>query len=74
MARTPKDITDAELALLEALWDDGPASVRTLADSLYPEAGSSESATVQKLCERLLANPVIEDFAFEVSETASAEA
>ena len=55
MARTPKDVTDAELAVLQALWDRGPASIRELVDRLYPGGGNSEYATVQKLCERLLA-------------------
>ncbi len=55
MARTPKDVTDSELAVLQALWDGGPASIRELVDRLYPGGGNSEYATVQKLCERLLA-------------------
>ena len=55
MARTPKDITDAELAVLQALWDDGTASIRELVERIYPGGGSSEYGTVQKLCERLLA-------------------
>lgn len=55
MARTPKDITDAELAVLQALWDRGTASIRELVERIYPGGGSSEYGTVQKLCERLLA-------------------
>lgn len=54
MARTPKDVTDAELAVLQALWDGGPASIRELVDRLYPGGSNSEYATVQKLSERLL--------------------
>ncbi len=54
MARTPKDVTDAELTVLQALWDGGPASIRDLVDRLYPGGGTSEYGTVQKLCERLL--------------------
>jgi BlaI family transcriptional regulator, penicillinase repressor len=53
MARRPQDVTDAELDVLRALWDDGPATIRTLADRLYPGGGTSEYATVQKLLERL---------------------
>lgn len=53
MARRPRDVTDAELDVLRALWGDGPATIRTLADSLYPGGGTSEYATVQKLLERL---------------------
>ena len=54
MARTPKDVTDAELAVLEVLWQKAEATVRELAEVLYPGGGNSETATVQKLCERLL--------------------
>jgi BlaI family transcriptional regulator, penicillinase repressor len=53
MARRPQDVTDAELDVLRGLWDDGPATIRTLADRLYPGGGTSEYATVQKLLERL---------------------
>jgi len=53
MARTPQDITDAELAVLQALWDDGPATIRRLTDQLYPEGRTAQYATVQKLLERL---------------------
>ena len=55
MARTPKDVTDAELAVLQVLWESGPSTVRAIAEQLYPGGGNSECATVQKLCERLLA-------------------
>lgn len=53
MARRPQDVTDAELVVLRELWDMGPATIRTLADRLYPSGGASEYATVQKLLERL---------------------
>jgi predicted transcriptional regulator len=53
MPRTPKEVPDAELAVLQILWRDGEATMRALADELYPGGGSSEAATVQKLCERL---------------------
>src|SRR5581483_5726894 len=53
MARTPKDVTDAELAVLQVLWDAGPATIRQLTDVLYPQGGPSKYATVQKLLERL---------------------
>ena len=48
-----KDVTQAELAVLEALWAADRCSVRELAEQLYPGGGNSENATVQKLCERL---------------------
>jgi BlaI family penicillinase repressor len=53
MARTPQDVTDAELAVLEVLWDQGPASRRQIADVLYPQGGAAQYTTVQKLLERL---------------------
>jgi BlaI family penicillinase repressor len=53
MARTPQDVTDTELALLQVLWDNGPATIRDLTDVLYPGGGTSQYATVQKLLERL---------------------
>jgi BlaI family transcriptional regulator, penicillinase repressor len=53
MARTPQDVTDAELAVLQVLWDRGPASRRQIADVLYPEGGPAHYTTVQKLLERL---------------------
>jgi predicted transcriptional regulator len=53
MARTPKDITDAELAVLQVLWDEGPAPIRRLSEVLYTPGSVAHYATVQKLLERL---------------------
>jgi predicted transcriptional regulator len=53
MAGRPRDVTDAELDVLRALWDVGPATIRALTDRLYPSGGTSEYGTVQKLLERL---------------------
>jgi BlaI family penicillinase repressor len=55
MARnpTPQDVPDAELKVLQALWEMGPATIRQLTDVLYPEGGDASYATVQKLLERL---------------------
>jgi predicted transcriptional regulator len=53
MARTPQDVTDAELAVLHLLWEGGPASRRQIADALYPGGGPAQYTTVQKLLERL---------------------
>jgi predicted transcriptional regulator len=53
MARTPQDVTDAELAVLQVLWDQGPATIRQITDKLYPEGRTAQYATVQKLLERL---------------------
>jgi predicted transcriptional regulator len=53
MERTPQDVTDAELAVLQVLWDQGPATIRCLTDVLYPAGTDAHYATVQKLLERL---------------------
>src|SRR5436190_21974937 len=47
------DVTDAELAVLQALWERGPATIRQLTDALYPAGTEIHYATVQKLLERL---------------------
>jgi predicted transcriptional regulator len=54
MARTPRDVTEKELAILQQLWDGGPATIRRLTEALYAGGvGPSQYATVQKLLERL---------------------
>jgi predicted transcriptional regulator len=53
MARTAQDITDAELAVLQVLWDQGRETIRELTDTLYPSGTGVHYATVQKLLERL---------------------
>src|SRR4051812_22281297 len=55
MPRASRDVTDAELAVLQALWDGGPADRRRLAERLYPGGGPASYTTVQKLLERLQA-------------------
>ena len=53
MARTPQDITDAELSVLQVLWEKGRETIRELTDVLYPQGTGVHYATVQKLLERL---------------------
>jgi predicted transcriptional regulator len=53
MARPKSDVPEAELKVLEALWDRGPSTVRALTDALYPGGGAKKAATVLKLLERL---------------------
>jgi predicted transcriptional regulator len=53
MARTPQDVTETELRLLQALWEGGPATIRQLTDRIYPGGGPAEYGTVQKLLDRL---------------------
>jgi predicted transcriptional regulator len=52
-------VTDAEWALLDVLWNQGPATVRQLTDVLYPSGGASEHGTVYKLLERLEAKDCV---------------
>ena len=47
------DVSDTELKLMQALWEAGPSSIRTLTDRLYPGGNQSHYATVQKLLDRL---------------------
>lgn len=53
MAKPIQDVTAAELAIMEQLWDGGPTSVKDLAQILYGASTPSEGATVQKLLSRL---------------------
>jgi predicted transcriptional regulator len=47
------DVPDAELSVLQQLWDRGPATIRRLTAALYPRGTEAHYATVQKLLERL---------------------
>src|SRR6266545_2566363 len=53
MARTPQDVTDTELAVLQVLWERGACTRRQITDALYPGGGPAHYTTVQKLLERL---------------------
>ena len=53
MGRTPQDVTDTELEILQVLWDQGACTRRDITDALYPRGGPAQYATVQKLLERL---------------------
>jgi BlaI family penicillinase repressor len=53
MGRPAQDITESELGVLRILWDQGPASIRQLADILYPGGEAAQYATVQKLLDRM---------------------
>jgi predicted transcriptional regulator len=51
--RTPKDVTDAELAVLQVLWDRGPAAIREITEVLYPQNVETQYSTVKRLLARL---------------------
>jgi BlaI family transcriptional regulator, penicillinase repressor len=53
MDRKAPDVADAELSVLGVLWEQGPATIRRIADALYPAGTVAHYATVQKLLERL---------------------
>lgn len=59
MARTPHDVTEAELAVLQVLWVRGRATIRELTGAIYRQEGASAYATVQKLLERLEAKACV---------------
>jgi len=58
MAKTPK-ISDAEMQVLQALWDQSPMGATDLADRIGPANGWS-LATVKTLLSRLLAKGAIQ--------------
>ncbi len=60
MGRTPKDVTDAELRVLEILWQVGPSPARDISDRIYKKGTFSEYATVQKLLQRLAAKGFVQ--------------
>src|SRR5437870_4622232 len=53
MDRELDDVTDAELAVLQVLWEGRPAAIRQITEAIYPAATDAKYATVQKLLERL---------------------
>ena len=54
------DVTEAELAVLQSLWDQGTTTIRELVGVLYPQETPAQYATVQKLLERLEAKRFVE--------------
>lgn len=46
-------VSEAELAVLQLLWDRGRLTARQLTEQLYPKQSGSDFATVQKLVQRL---------------------
>jgi BlaI family penicillinase repressor len=49
----PPGVSNAELRVLQSLWDNGPSTIRQLTERLYPAVSTANYATVQKLLERL---------------------
>lgn len=46
-------LANAELAIMELLWDDGPMTSRAIRERLYPGAEKAQHGTVQRLLQRL---------------------
>jgi predicted transcriptional regulator len=59
MVRDVQNLPDAELAVLQTLWERGPSTIRQLTDALYPSGSDAYYATVQKLLERLEAKACV---------------
>ncbi len=53
MVRKAKDVTDAELAVLQVLWERGPSTIRQLTERLYPDDTTTQYSTVKRLLSRL---------------------
>lgn len=58
--KMPKDVTPAELAILQQLWTNGRSTIKELAQSLYGATTASDIATVQKLLARLEAKRLVD--------------
>ena len=53
MPRQMKTVTETEFAILNVLWDRGPATVREIVEAIYREHTHSLHASVKSLLERL---------------------
>lgn len=53
MVRNSRDVTEAELSVLQVLWQQGPLTIRSIAEILEPKRVDSYYSTVKKLLERL---------------------
>ena len=53
MGRSAREITDAELSLLNELWQRPSATVQELTETLYGNTAAALLATVRKLLDRL---------------------
>lgn len=53
MVKKPVRVTDAELAVLKALWDRGPLTAKAITEAIYPDGAESEFAAVHSFLQRL---------------------
>jgi BlaI family transcriptional regulator, penicillinase repressor len=59
VAIKPQQVTDAELAVLQLLWDRGALTAREIREELYPSDTPSNHGTIQKLLQRLEAKKLV---------------
>lgn len=50
---TSPHLANAELAVMEVLWDEDRVTARAIRDRLYPDATKAQHGTVQRLLQRL---------------------
>src|SRR5271165_3493946 len=60
MAMELDRITDAELSILQILWERGEATTREISTAIYEEVTDPKLASAQKLLERLKAKGCVE--------------
>jgi len=53
MGRAPRDVTEAELNVLQVLWQKSPQTIRDVTQALEPARADAYYSTVKKLLERL---------------------
>jgi predicted transcriptional regulator len=53
MVKKPAAVTDAELAVLKVLWEQGPLTARAITAAVYPDGAESEFAAVHSFLQRL---------------------
>lgn len=46
-------VSETELSVLQALWEQGSCTIRQITEMIYPQGGPTKYWTVQKLLERL---------------------
>lgn len=50
---SPQSLANAELAVMELLWDEERMTARQIREQLYPDANKAQHGTVQRLLQRL---------------------
>ena len=60
MAKKRRNITDAELAVLKVLWDEGTLTAKAITETLYPECSESDFASVHSFIQRLERKGLVE--------------